>query len=257
YYDARTKQTRVQGKVDVVALKEGNMIRAAELRLTAADLQKPQQVTAKGPGQIDMLDREKAQQNSHAFWRDWLTSTKDGPYDCLILTGDAAFFQDERPGEQHGKIQGDQITVWFEPAKSSGGAMLSRPGPGGTKPFGANPGRESMPPSADAPADQQRLKPHHLEAKGHARVFSPEMNLKDAERLVIWFKDVAETGLPPVNPGLADRAAPGRVGDDNRVGPMGDTKNRAAENSPAMLTANPLASRGQEGSPPMPASTNA
>src|SRR5207253_1076314 len=189
--------------------------------------------------------------------RDWLTSTKDGPYDCLILTGDAAFFQDERPGEQHGKIQGDQITVWFEPAKSSGGAMLSRPGPGETKPFGANPGRESMPPSADAPADQQRLKPHHLEAKGHARVFSPELNLIEAEHLVIWFKDVAETGLPPVNPGLADRAAPGRVGDDNRVGPMGDTKNRAAENSPAMLTANPLASRGKEGSPPMPASTNA
>src|SRR5207244_10889370 len=52
YYDARTKQTRLQGKPDVVALKEGNMIRAAELRLTAADLQKPQQVTAKGPVQI-------------------------------------------------------------------------------------------------------------------------------------------------------------------------------------------------------------
>jgi lipopolysaccharide export system protein LptA len=226
-YDARTKQTTLKGKPDVVALKEGNMIRAAELHLTAADQQKPQQVTAKGPGQIDMLDREKAQQNSHASWRDWLTSTKDGAYDCLILTGNAAFFQDERPGEQHGKIQGDQIKVWFEPAKLTGV-------PPGQKPGNA---KAPQPPNPNAAADQQqRLKPHHLEATGHARVFSPELNLKEAEHLVIWFKDVAETGLPPVNHGLADLGAPGRT-----------------EASSATLTANPLASKGKEtGSLPAP-----
>jgi lipopolysaccharide export system protein LptA len=235
YYDARHKQTILQGKPEVVALKEGNMIRAAELRLTSADQQKPQQVTARGPGQIDMLDREKAQQTSHASWRDWLTSTKDGNYDCLILTGDAAFFQDERPGEQHGKIQGDQIKVWFEPAKPNG------------VPLSGKPGNDKAPPSPDPnlPADQQRLKPHHLEATGHARVFSPELNLREAEHLVIWFKDIAETGLPPVNPGLADHPAPGKTGDATSVGPIGDNKGARGDSS-ARLTANPLASRGRD-----------
>jgi lipopolysaccharide export system protein LptA len=241
YYDARTKQTTLQGKPEVVALKEGNMIRAAELHLTAADQQKPQQVTAKGPGQIDMLDREKAQQTSHASWRDWLTSTKDGTYDCLILTGDAAFFQDERPGEQHGKIQGDQIKVWFEPAKPS------------SAPPNQKTGNDKAPqPDPSAPADQQRLKPHHLEATGHARVFSPELNLKEAEHLLIWFKDVAETDLPPVNPGLADRAGPKNAGDATTVGSIGDINKGTGQNPSARLTANPVASKGKDiSSPPV------
>jgi hypothetical protein len=232
-YEARTRQTKLKGNPnsrdnrEVVAMKEGNLIKAAELCVTAADPQTPQQVTAKGPGQIDMLDKEKGQRTSHASWRDLLTSTKDGLYDCLILTGDAAFFQDD----QQVRIQAEQIKVWLEPAKEA------------AAPPGQKPRAEKAVQNGNPPGDQQqRLKPHHLEATRRVRLSSPEMNLEEADHLTIWFKDAAQTSLPPVNPGI-DRPPPGKANAAGELaGPIGDKK--PAGNS--MLTANPLLGKQKE-----------
>src|SRR5207249_4813644 len=142
------------------------------------------------------------------------TSTKDGPYDCLILTGDAAFFQDD----QRGEIQGEQIKVWLEPAKQA------------TAPLGQKPGVErALKPQDPNPAadQQQRLKPHHLEATRRVRLSSPELNLTEADHLVIWFRDAAEAGVPPVNPGTGS-PPPGRSSTAGELaGPIGD-KNKGS-----------------------------
>jgi hypothetical protein len=233
-YDARTKVTTLKGNAnnrenpDMAAMKEGNLIRAAELRLTAADPQTPQQVTAKGPGQIDMLDREKGQRTSKAIWRDLLTSTKEGPYDLLILTGAAAFQDQER-----GEIRADQIKVWLKPANPTGEPPAEKP----------RSEKTTKPQDSNAAADQQqRLKPHHLEATRRVRLDSPELILEDADHLVIWFKDAAETGVPP-NPGLGDLPASGKAGGE-LAGPSGNDQKKAPENPPARLAGNPLPPKG-------------
>ena len=118
--------------------------------------------------------------------------------------------------------------MWLEPAKQA------------TPPPGQKPGAEKAPkpqdgnPSSD---QQQRLKPHHLEATRRVRLFSPELNLEEADHLVIWFKDAAETGPRPVNPGF-DPTPPSKANAAGELaGPIGDKK--PAGKSPSMLTANP------------------
>jgi lipopolysaccharide export system protein LptA len=180
FYDARTKETTLKGN-PVVAMKEGNLIRSSELLLIAADEKRPQQARAKGPGQIDMLDKGSGNKTLHARWSDLLTSTKDGVYDCLILTGDAVF-EDEENGQ---KLQSDRIKVWLEPAKPAG---PNAPPPEVAKPV----------------ADQQsRARPHHLEATGRVHLISPELNLEKNDHFTIWFKDAPETAQPILKPDMA------------------------------------------------------
>src|SRR5262249_41267529 len=96
-YDCPT-ETRgpkmVRRGTPMTAAKDANKIEAQELTLIGADAGgKGQLAVAKGPGRIDLYDRgnEKMPYPQHALWKDQLVSTKDGPYDLLTLTGDAAF----------------------------------------------------------------------------------------------------------------------------------------------------------------------
>jgi lipopolysaccharide export system protein LptA len=156
-------------------MKDANEIVAREVLLTGIDKRETQQVTAKGPGVIHMLDKTTLRHTLHARWKDLLTSTKDGPYDCLILTGDAAF-EDEAHGQ---KLQAQKIKLWLEPSE------------------GNNNG---------APDQQQRLRPHHLEAYGGVRIESPELQVVDPmETLLIWFEDSVSPPDARV-PGIGQKA---------------------------------------------------
>lgn len=231
-YDARTKKTTLWGNTgksdnNMVAMKDGNMITAPELQMIAADQNNPQQAIAKGPGQIDMLDKATNRRTLHASWKELLTSTKEGPYDCLILTGDAAFKDDgpNKDDEQNvQELRADRIKVWLEPAT-----------PAGAAPVKPQPATNAEP--------QQRMKPHHLEATSHVRLISPEMNLNKVDHLVIWFKDAPETGFVAENLRLNQDEKP-------PSGAMlgGDLMNRggADKDKASVLTSNTATEKGGE-----------
>jgi lipopolysaccharide export system protein LptA len=146
-----------------------------------------------GPGQIDMADRTTDRKvvtpryPVHITWNDTLVSTKDGAFDLYTLTGGASFIDDDHKQQLHGK----RLQVWLVPAdagKSSAAAPATVAAP------------KQATPSALDPA---RQRPRRLEAFEHVRCFSPEMNVQEAEHLVVKFKDappakgVLPAALPP------------------------------------------------------------
>ena len=183
-YDKRTHVSTLRGEPRVYVIKEGTEIKAAELQLL--DLKGAQQAIALGEGEIDMFDKEKATRPLQASWKKKLIYTKEANQDILILQGDA-MFRDKEHGQQ---IQAETLKVWLEPADAA-------PSRGG---------------------EQQRRRPHHLDAVEHVRVDGPEMRLRDTEHLVIWFRDAPLAGsqLPPVptiGPQAGDPYAPARSAD--------------------------------------------
>jgi lipopolysaccharide export system protein LptA len=184
FYDRRTQQSILKGDPEMWAVKEGNEIHARELRLV--NQKGAEQATAIGPGRIDMLDQATGRRPQHARWKETLVYGKDGPHDLLVLTGDAAFLDDDHAQE----LQGDTLKVWLEPAEKE------------TKEDGKNAQAAAKPAGDNAGATHGR-KPHHVEAIGHVEAHSPDMNVHDSERLVIWFKDAAvgTEDLPALRPG--------------------------------------------------------
>src|SRR5262249_33982682 len=148
----------------------------------------PQQARAIGPGRIDLADRsaDKPRYPVHITWNKVLTSTKDGPYDLLTLTGGAAFVDDDH--DQN--LKGDQLQVWLEPSE--------RDAPAATQVES----RQATP----AGPDSARQRPHQVEAFRHVSAHSPEMNILETEHLLVKFKDTrpANAVLPtkvPAGPG--------------------------------------------------------
>lgn len=169
-YDARTRMSTIKGSPEIVVLKDGHELHARQLDLV--DQKGAQHTTAYGPGTIDLLDKASGKRPVHARWKDKLISTKDGAQDLLHLTGDAAFTD-----EEHGQhLQADCLKVWIEPGEGAAGAPAPQP--------------------AAAPGQGGR-RPRHVEALGHVVARSKEMHVHDAEKLVLWFKDVPAPELLP------------------------------------------------------------
>jgi lipopolysaccharide export system protein LptA len=160
FYDKLKGLSTLKGQPRMWALKEGNEIQAPELQLL--DQKGAQQATALGEGLILMLDKTTGKRPLEARWKQRLLYSKDGAQDVLTLIGGAAFVDHEHGQE----LQADVLKVWLEPS--------------------------------DAPNnDQQRRKPHHLEATGNVASRGPDMHIHDTDRLVIWFKDAPLTGQLP------------------------------------------------------------
>jgi hypothetical protein len=194
FYDALKRRTILKGVPEMVAMKEGSEIYAQELWLDSTEKRDSQEATAHGPGHIRMLDRTNGQRNLQASWTEQLLFKKEGGLDSLTLIGNAAF-EDK---EHHQRMRADRLRVWFEPAdKTATPASTAR------QPRTSATGQERGPAEAGAPTSdtQQRLKPHHLEAKGHVVADSPEMRVKEpTENLDIWFKDAPPAELPAAVP---------------------------------------------------------
>ncbi len=191
YYDADTRQSILKGQPEMYALKEGNEIHAQALYLV--EQKGAQQATAIGPGRIDLLDKPTGKRTQHARWTDRLLSAKDGVFDQLTLIGDALFQDDEHDQT----LRGDTLKVWLESAEPADapkkGDARSAPAEGGD--------------------DHHGKRPHHVEAIGHVSAHSPDMNVHDTERLLIWFKDVPSeemktAGGPEKGGGTAQAPAP-------------------------------------------------
>lgn len=165
-YKAATRESTLKGK-PVIAMKDGNEIVAQELILISPNEKEGQSARAKGPGKISLLNRQSGTRPLAARWTDTLTFAKDGPHDVLTLTGDAVF----EDADHAQLLQADRLKVWLEPTSPAAAAAQ----PGST-------------PAAD---DPQRRRPHRVEAQGHVITRSPDMNVHDTDRLVVWFRDGA------------------------------------------------------------------
>lgn len=176
FYNALTRLTVLKGEPEMWALKEGNEIHARELQVI--DQQGAQQATAIGPGRIDLLDKQTGKRPLHARWRDKLVTTRDGKHDLLILTGDAAFIDDE----QNQQLKAEHLKVWLEPVVKKGAP--------------------TAPETSGSPRGSRR--PHHLEAVGQVDALSRELIVQNTDRLVLWFKD----GPPPDAVAAAPPPAP-------------------------------------------------
>jgi hypothetical protein len=183
FYDALTRQSILKrgGPTDVWALKEGNEIHARALHIL--EQKGAQEVTAIGPGWIDLLDKKTGNRGQHAEWKDKLVSGHDGAYDLLVLTADAAF--EDKTNKQ--RLQADVLKVWLEPTppKEAKAAEKKTASDGGTD-------------------EQHGRRPHHVEAVGHVLAHSPDLNVHDTEHLLIWFKDAPPPGAEGTTPPAAE-----------------------------------------------------
>jgi lipopolysaccharide export system protein LptA len=173
FYDAQQRRSILKGP-QTMAMKDGNEIISQELWMIMREDREGNEAIAKGPGHIRMLD-SKGHYSIEARWTKQLEYKKEGLFDALTLTGDAVF--EDKEHEQ--RMSADRLKVLLEPAEP-----------------GTNTDKKQ----------QQRVRPHHLEAKGRVTADSPELRIKGpTDNLVIWFKDAPVTSELPT---LADGSAP-------------------------------------------------
>ncbi|GIW78579.1 MAG: hypothetical protein KatS3mg105_0386 [Gemmatales bacterium] len=194
FYNAKTRESILKGNPEMVAMKDGHEIYARELKLVQSE--KHQEARARGPGRIAMLDRASAKRTMHARWQDELVFTKDGEYDCLILTGNAVFEDKSAKAASDGagqELRADRLKVWLEQTKGKA--------------------------DDDSQSTSGRLRPYHLEADGNVTARSPELLVQaPTDHLDIWFRDAPPpsgrepqpSSLPPAaaNPPAAGSISP-------------------------------------------------
>lgn len=215
YHDARAGRTEVKCAEGLHVHRRDSDIHARELEIQ--DIKPPaipgqppprpyQNIRAVGPGKITVFDaREK--KTVRAEWQKLLTSAREGSQDVLTLTG-AAEFHDPSGGQT---LRGDTLKVWLEEVAASAAGAETR--------------------AAAAPASRR---PSHLEATGRVSANSREINVNDANRLVVWFKDAPGAARLPAP---AAPAAPAAKPAPAITGPLLGPASEAGENRPFDLTA--------------------
>jgi lipopolysaccharide export system protein LptA len=185
-HDARSKETTLKG-APLIAVKEGNQIQAHEMILIGTEDRASQQARVRGPGQIDLsqFDPETKKQafTRQATWQDWLVFTRvkeqGRDLDVLTLTGGARFA--DLTGEQH--LQARLLRVWFLP--------------GSDKKPEVKDGSPKAPAATARSTPESRARPLRLEATGQVVAHSPELDVRQADYLKVWFREVPPRPAPP------------------------------------------------------------
>jgi hypothetical protein len=209
-------QTILRGNANrpVQAVKDGHKIDAAELHLIGADKTgEGQRVTAKGPGEIKLLDSKAKGKDPHyparILWRDTLVSVKEreglNVYDLITLHGDAWFIDDDQKQNMHG----DKIHVWLQNSRDALGNEIQATG-----------------------ANRQKL--HKVLAIDNVSVRTPEVVVRRTNRMTITFvpevgsgqtlpmlddPNVAKEGGPKIDPNVDPKPPEGR-----KPGPVEEKK---------------------------------
>jgi hypothetical protein len=175
----RGSRTTLKGK-PLEAVKDGHRIKARELVLISSNVKGVNpQMTAMGPGQVDLYDRNPGKgYTTHALWKGLLTSEKfkegQRDLDLLTLTEDAAFIDDEHDQ----RLFGQRLQVWLESSDTPAKAIPQGPG-------------------QEAPVGGARQRPVKVEAYERVKAESPELRINDCTTLKIRFHDVRPTELLP------------------------------------------------------------
>jgi lipopolysaccharide export system protein LptA len=203
FYDAPRQFTVLKGDPEMLAEKDGSIIHALEMYIQEVKPSAPsnakgyQQITAKGPGTIDMLDKDTKRKSVRAKWLDTLISTKDGQDDLLVLTGDAVFVDDDHDQS----LRADVLKVWLgaPEEKKANPAPSTGPVPGGRK-------------------------PKHVDAAGKVTARSRDLNVHDTSKLVVWFKDVPEDATLPAKVPFKSSVVPAPASAKEPLIPLGQPK---------------------------------
>jgi len=181
FYDANTSTATLKGTPEMWAVKENNILHSIEMTIInkKGDPKDPksksyQTATAKGPGWIDITDKDKKKQAKpiRATWKDQLISTREGLMDLLILTGDAKFAD---PAKDQ-NLQADTLKVWLKspdiitPISKT---LISK---------------ESSPAKGTTGGSGKKL--YRVEAMGNVSADSRDLIIRDSGRLSVWFKDI-------------------------------------------------------------------
>jgi lipopolysaccharide export system protein LptA len=146
-------------------VRDGHSMKCLELHLFAANrFGEGQRAYAKGPGQIDLLDKKNPDKETfptHIIWRDTLTvvKTQEGGqvFDLMTVVGEASFIDDVQKQELHG----EKIMVWLENKEES-----------------------ARKPDASGGSKQEL---HRVLAQDRVRAVSPEYIVRRSNRLTIMF----------------------------------------------------------------------
>jgi hypothetical protein len=211
-YKASTRKTTLTGEHNIQVFKEGNRMEARAIELVQNE--NAQEMTAQGPGVIEMRDKQTKKITITAHWKETLTSKKEGLLDLLTLTGGAAFVDVEHEQELHAET----LHIWLEPAPvesptpTGTGARSGEPHVvAGSKEHAPESGRGPTP-SAPPFVSQGGRRPHHLKADGHVGATSRDMIVHDTDQLALWFRDAPpHTLLPEKIPPPRGGQAPGQA----------------------------------------------
>jgi lipopolysaccharide export system protein LptA len=172
----------------VLAHREGHEIITPELHLRAADKNgNGQEVFAKGPGEMHLLDKAAGRRTTHIFWKNSLTSMKDRDgnriFDLLTLRGNALVTEDTKKQD----LKASQfLHLWLETVKSKDGST--------------------------------KQQPYKLEAFENVKAHSPDLIIHHTNHMTVLF-----TEKPAAPPSADVQALPVGLGKDgpsaNEVGP--------------------------------------
>jgi lipopolysaccharide export system protein LptA len=170
----------------VLAHREGHEIITPELHLRAADKDgNGQEVFAKGPGEMHLLDKATGRRTTHIFWKNSLTSMKDRDgnrlFDLLTLRGDALVTEDTKKQD----LKASQFMhLWLETTKAKDGST--------------------------------KQQPYKLEAFENVKAHSPDLIIHHTNHMTVLF-----TEKPAAPPSTDVQALPVGLGKDGPVKDVG------------------------------------
>jgi lipopolysaccharide export system protein LptA len=133
---------------------------------------------------------------------------QEGPLQRVTITGNAIC--DQHAERQH--LEGDLIRLWLKEADSPISPIVPVQAVAGVSGSASRAAiREATPQTATAPSDpsdsnERKKKPHKVLVVGHVAARSPEMILRNAKQLTVWFQDVPK--LPASRPTSSDPRLP-------------------------------------------------
>ncbi len=157
-------------------------------------------VTVRGPGRVEMFDREENRSTGQASWGTRMVHEKvtigDRVLDRLTFDGGGTFADTD--GEF--KLTADKLRLWL--AEKTG-----EPKPAGAKP-------DRTPP----------MVPHSLVADGNVDAKSPDMLVRHTDKLTVWFRDIPPPKPEPAVAVVAPKPVPMPVPLPKAVLPPGEAK---------------------------------
>ena len=184
-HDNVNKQTNLRGE-KIIVVKEGNQITAKELIIAGMDNRNTQQAKIRGPGQIDIGQVDPVTKEfvyvKQAQWQDWLVygrvKEQGRELDVLTLTGGAKFA--DKQTDQF--IAARQLKLWIIPAKTELPKEKEKDREKSAK--------VELPVKKEATKEAPpKSKPHRLEATSEVIAHGPEIDVRNADYLNVWFKE--------------------------------------------------------------------
>ncbi|HLW64455.1 MAG TPA: hypothetical protein VKS79_03985 [Gemmataceae bacterium] len=193
-YNHDFEQTTVRGSPATV-MRDASIIRCPEVRFIQRDGPAPPSNAVElveigrclGPGQARLVDDKEGKQID-VTWRDLLLVQQEGALQRITVTGNATC--DQRAEHQH--MEGDLIRLWLKEDSVSPTATQAAFANSMAAAPSARKGNESSAGMNDqASSAERRKKPHKVLVVGHVSAYSPDMILRNAKQLTVWFQDVS------------------------------------------------------------------